>query len=107
MKRALALSLALFAGLSPAIAWAADPARPDVIDIRKGNALDCTFRLTNDHVDSVIMMQDTTLSADACRAACARFAEESIVSMRDAVEVLRYTCHYRETMVADIDLKQG
>ncbi|WP_156500320.1 hypothetical protein [Croceicoccus bisphenolivorans] len=84
-----------------------DPARPSVADIRKRNALDCTFRLTNDYVQDIILMQDTTFSPDACKASCARFAEDAVVSMRDAVYVLRYTCHYRDGLVADVDLKQG
>ncbi|AKM09627.1 hypothetical protein [Croceicoccus naphthovorans] len=107
MKRAFILLAAFMPGLA-APAFAAEPAqRPNVTDIRKRAALDCTFRLTNDYVQNIIMMQDTTWSPEACRASCARFAQEAIVSMRDAVYVLRYTCHYREGLVADVDLKQG
>lgn len=75
--------------------------------IRQLDALDCTFRLTNDHVHDVIMMQDSTLSPDACISACARFAQGSVISMRDAVKVLRYTCEYRGQPVANVDLKSS
>lgn len=73
--------------------------------IRQRAALDCTFRLTNDYIKDVILMQDTTFSPDACASSCARFAEKSVISMREAVYVLRYTCEYRGRMVADVDLK--
>jgi len=107
MKRAFVLLAAFVPAIAAPPVLAADPPRPNVADIRKRNALDCTFRLTNDYVQGLVLMQDTTFSPDACKASCAKFAEEAVVSMRDAVYVLRYTCHYREGLVADVDLKQG
>jgi len=106
-KSACALLLAIAPLASTNAARAAAQNRDTVVDIRAINALDCTFRLTNDHVEGTIMMQDATYSAEACRAACTRFAEQSVLSMRDSVMVLRYTCHYRDQLVADINLMQG
>ncbi|GGD31965.1 hypothetical protein [Croceicoccus pelagius] len=97
---------ALVLGLvtAPVLPVAAQESR-DPRAIRQRNALDCTFRLTNDYIKDVILMQDTTFSPEACATACARFAEQSVVSMRDAVYVLRYTCEYRGQLVANVDLK--
>lgn len=81
----------------------ATPGKP--VDIRARNSLDCTLYFTNDYVEDVIMMQDATGSPDACRAACDRYAQESLIGMREAVYVLRYTCLFRETVVAAVDLK--
>lgn len=106
MKRAAPYLAVLVLGLitMPVVPAAAGELR-DPRAIRQRQTLDCTFRLTNDHVQDVIMMQDATLSPDACVAACAKFAEESVVSMRDAVSILRYTCEYRGKRVADVNLK--
>ncbi len=67
--------------------------------------LDCLLRMTNDHVDGVIMMQHATGSSSACKQVCAQFAQESLMSMRDAVRVLRYTCEYRGRVVERRNLK--
>ena len=81
--------------------------RSDIPGIRARAMLDCTLKFTNDYVQDLVLMQDTTFSPEVCRAACADYAEKSLVSMREAVRVLRYTCHYRSDLVADVDLKQG
>lgn len=51
------------------------------------------------------MMQDTAHTADACRAACERYAQATLLPLREAMTVLRYTCRLRDEVVAEVDLK--
>lgn len=81
--------------------------RSDIPGIRARAMLDCTLKFTNDYVQDLVLMQDTTFSPEACRVSCADYAEKSLVSMRDAVRVLRYACFYRADLIANVDLKQG
>lgn len=67
--------------------------------------LNCTLRLTNDYVTDTIMMQDIAASSAECKAICARFASNSVVSMKDEVKVLRYSCDYRGRIVEKRSLK--
>lgn len=67
--------------------------------------LNCTLRMTTDYVSDTIMMQDVTQSAVECRNVCAAYAQSSLLSMRDAVRVLRYTCSYRGKIVDRRSLK--
>lgn len=106
MIRPIVLLAALAPGLAAPV-FAAEPTkpRPDVARIRAIASLDCTLSFTNDYIDDLVLMQDTTHSPEACVASCARYAERELVYMRDRVRVLRYTCIYRNGVVADVDLK--
>lgn len=67
--------------------------------------LNCTLRMTSDYVTDTIMMQDVAASAAECKAICAKFASSSLLSMKDEVKVLRYTCDYRGRIVERRNLK--
>lgn len=84
----------------------AAPQQQGVITRETIRNLDCTLKMTNDHVSDTIMMQDVTRSPDACRKSCEDFSESSLLSMREAVKVLRYRCEYRGRVVAEVDLKR-
>ena len=96
------MSINLLVAVSLPLADAVPP--PPRIDAR--SELNCTLRMTNDHVDDVIMMQDVARDEAQCRTFCSNFADESLVSMRDAVRVLRYRCSFRERDIAKVDLKK-
>jgi hypothetical protein len=80
-------------------------AQPEPLEQNTLRNLNCTLRLTNDHVSDTVMMQDVTQSAGECRSVCAAFAQSSLLSMRNAVHVLRYTCSYRGSIVDRRSLK--
>ena len=61
--------------------------------------LNCTLRLTNDHVSDTIMMQHSEASAPRCKARCAKFARNSFTEMAEQVSLLRYTCRFNGRMV--------
>ena len=104
MFRAIPLFAAASLGLASMPAGAESP-RP--VDVRAKNDMDCSLRLTNDSVEDTMMMQDTTGSVEACRAACAAYEEQWLAPMREASTVLRYACLYRNDVIAEVDLIQA
>ena len=71
----------------------------------RSTQLNCALQLTNDAVKDAYMMQDVADNAQHCRSLCSQFAESSLLSMRDAVRVLRYTCSYQGRIIDRRNLK--
>lgn len=107
MRRQIVVFIASFA-LVPTVAsipFTTVAAHVAPIDQSVLRNLNCTLRMTTDHVSDTIMMQDVTQTAVECRNLCAAYAQSSLLSMRDSLHVLRYTCSYRDRIVDRRSLK--
>lgn len=104
MIRHVISALAVTALTVPATPVLAEEA-PRPVEVRAVAAIDCTLRLTSETMQDAPMMQDTAHTADTCRAACERYAQATLLPLREAMTVLRYTCRLRDEVVAEVDLK--